>query len=217
MEERRGLRKQTWKLLTSLKGKGFPDLSLSPDWKEREMMEVIRITDFGLLLSGLGVDSDALAVIPWVPGNYSSNRCLRNILTINPLYWQGRLSDGLSDWERNKTGDGRGERKETSSFSVVCEGVTTHVFCLTSKAILWKPWAPASALGQFYSLVYSRHSCSGCFFFKARTWMAFGKNFVKSWFSWLRSAEDLGISGLALACLVASSWVGRGLCKRKHF
>lgn len=86
MEERRGLRKQTWKLLTSLKGKGFPDLSLSPDWKEREMMEVIRITDFGLLLSGLGVDSDALAVIPWVPGNYSSNRCLRNILTINPLY-----------------------------------------------------------------------------------------------------------------------------------
>lgn len=29
--------------------------------------------------------------------------------------------------------------KETSSFSVVCEGVTTHVFCLTSKTILWKP------------------------------------------------------------------------------
>ena len=48
------------------------------------MMEVIRITGFGLLLSGLGVDSDALAVIPWVPGNYSSNRCLRNIPTVNP-------------------------------------------------------------------------------------------------------------------------------------
>ena len=93
----------------------------------------------GLLLSGLGEDSDALTVIPWVPGNYSNNLCLEKILTINPLYWQRRLADGLPDSERNKADNGRGrgdtsrlssDSKETSSFSVVCEGVTAKVFVL---------------------------------------------------------------------------------------
>lgn len=70
------------------------------------------------------MDSDVLAVIPSVPGNYSSNLVCDS--TIKPCtHKEGCLMDCLNEKE-NKTGDGRGERE---SVIILHDGRDVFVFC----------------------------------------------------------------------------------------